>query len=72
MTWMIDSELSAAIGAEPPDRTDTRTNQRNGARTRTMSTPAGDVPLKIPKLRVTSFYPSLLDRAAGSTRPSGR
>ena len=61
MQDLIDSELSAAIGAEPHERTDTRTNQRNGARTRTLSTPAGDVQLKIPKPRVGSFYPSLLE-----------
>lgn len=31
MQDLIDAELSAAIGAEPHERTDTRTNQRNGA-----------------------------------------
>lgn len=61
MQDLIDAELSAAIGAEPHERTESRTNQRNGARTRTVSTPAGDVELKIPKLRVGSFYPSLLE-----------
>ena len=61
MQDLIDAELSAAIGAEPHERTDTRTNQRNGARTRTLSTPAGDVELRIPKLRVGSFFPSLLE-----------
>jgi putative transposase len=29
---LIDTELTAAIGAAPHERTDTRTNQRNGAR----------------------------------------
>lgn len=61
MQDLIDVELSAAIGAEPHERTDARTNQRNGVRTRTLSTPAGDVELRIPKLRVGSFYPSLLE-----------
>ena len=61
MQDLIDAELTAAIGAEPHERTDARTNQRNGARTRTLSTPAGDVELRIPKLRVGSFYPSLLE-----------
>jgi putative transposase len=59
MQDLIDAELSAAIGAEPHERTDARTNHRNGARPRTLSTPAGDVELRIPKLRVGSFYPSL-------------
>jgi len=61
MQDLIDAELTAAIGAEPHERTETRSNQRNGARTRTLATPAGDVELRIPKLRVGSFYPSLLE-----------
>ena len=61
MQDLIDAELAAAIGAEPHERTDTRTNQRNGARSRILSTPAGDVELRIPKLRVGSFYPALLE-----------
>ncbi|HEY9558022.1 MAG TPA: IS256 family transposase [Acidimicrobiales bacterium] len=61
MQDLIDAELTAAIGAEPHERTESRLNQRNGARPRTLSTPAGDVELRIPKLRVGSFYPSLLE-----------
>ena len=40
MQDLIDSELTATIGAELHERTDTRTNQRNGARERTLSTPS--------------------------------
>lgn len=58
---LIDVELSAAIGAKPHERTDTRTNQRNGARPRVLSTPAGDVELRIPKVREGAFFPSLLE-----------
>jgi putative transposase len=58
---LIDAELTAAIGAGPHQRTDTRTNHRNGGRSRTLSTPAGDVELRIPKVRVGSFFPSLLE-----------
>lgn len=61
MQQLIDAELTATIGAELHERTDTRTNQRNGARSRTLSTPAGDIELRIPKLRVGSFFPSLLE-----------
>jgi putative transposase len=50
------------IGAAPHDRTETRTNQRNGARPGLLSTAAGDVELAIPKLRQGSFLPSLLER----------
>jgi putative transposase len=58
---LIDTELTTRIGAEPHQRTDTRTNHRNGTRPRVLSTPAGDVELTIPKVRVGSFFPSLLE-----------
>jgi putative transposase len=61
MQELIDAELTATIGAELHERTESRTNQRNGGRTRTLSTPAGDIELRIPKLRVGSFFPSLLE-----------
>ena len=61
MQELINAELTATIGAELHERTDTRTNHRNGARERTLSTPAGDIELRIPKLRVGSFFPSLLE-----------
>jgi putative transposase len=61
MQDLIDAELTAAIGAEPHERTDARTNHRNGARSRLLSTPAGDIEVRIPKLRVGSFFPSLLE-----------
>src|SRR3954471_14539692 len=59
---LIDTELSATIGAQPWERSETRTAQRNGSRPRTLSTNAGDLQLRIPKLRTGSFFPSLLDR----------
>ena len=58
---LIEEELSVAIGAAKNERTDTRTAQRNGGRDRLVSTPAGDVNLKIPKLRKGSFFPELLE-----------
>jgi transposase-like protein len=59
---LIEAELTAVIGAAPGERTDTRTNQRNGHRARILSTTAGDLELRIPKLRAGSFFPSLLER----------
>jgi transposase-like protein len=59
---LIEAEAAVVIGARPHERSDTRTAQRNGHRPRLLSTPAGDVELKIPKLRTGSFFPSLLDR----------
>jgi putative transposase len=59
---LIEAELTAVIGAAPHQRTETRTGMRNGYRQRTVSTTAGDLELKIPRLRAGSFFPSLLER----------
>ncbi len=59
---LIEAEASSVIGARPYERTDSRTTQRNGHRPRLLSTAAGDVGLKIPKLRTGGFFPSLLER----------
>jgi putative transposase len=59
---LIEAEATAQIGAGPHERSELRTNQRNGHRARVMSTGAGDVELAIPKLRTGSFYPFLLER----------
>jgi transposase-like protein len=58
---LIDAEVTAKIGAGRHERTDTRSNYRNGTRERALSTHAGDVELRIPKLRAGSFFPSLLE-----------
>lgn len=59
---LIDAEATDRIGAERFERTTSRTTQRNGTRDRLLSTKAGDVDLKIPKLREGSFFPSILER----------
>jgi len=59
---LIEAELTSVIGAEPHQRSDARTAQRNGHRPRVLSTTAGDLELRIPKLRAGSFFPSLLER----------
>jgi putative transposase len=48
---LIDAELTAVIGASAHERTASRTNLRNGSRPRTITTTAGDLELRIPKLR---------------------
>lgn len=58
---LIEAELTARIGAAPHERTDTRTNQRNGHRAKVVSTPGGDIEVAIPKLRSGSFFPELLE-----------
>jgi transposase-like protein len=59
---LIEAEATAFIGAAPHERTEARTNQRNGHRPRLWSTAAGDIELEIPKLRQGSFFASLLER----------
>lgn len=59
---LIDAEASALIGAAPFERSTERTTHRNGTRSRTLSTTAGDLDLKIPKLRAGSFFLALLER----------
>src|SRR5512133_570343 len=59
---LIDAELTAVIGAGPWERSAERSAQRNGSRPRTLSTTAGDLELRIPKLREGSFFPCLLER----------
>ncbi|GAA1889660.1 hypothetical protein GCM10009715_39360 [Paeniglutamicibacter psychrophenolicus] len=64
-TAFIGAEATAFIGAEPFQRSGDRTAQRNGTRPRTLSTTAGDLNLKIPKLRTGTFFPSLPSGAGG-------
>jgi putative transposase len=59
---LIDAEATARIGAAPHERTPARVTQRNGYRDRVLATTAGDVELRIPRLRAGSFFPSLLER----------
>jgi putative transposase len=58
---LINAEAAQHIGAQPYECTDTRTAHRNGSRTRLLSTKAGDVELKILKVREGSFFPALLE-----------
>jgi putative transposase len=59
---LIDAEATAFIGAEPHQRTEERITQRNGTRSKTITTATGDVDLSITKLRQGAFFPSLLER----------
>src|SRR5689334_11775659 len=59
---LSETELTSVIGAAPLERTEDRTAQRNGHRARVLTTRAGDLELRIPKLRTGSFFPALLER----------
>lgn len=58
---LIELEAEQVIGAGRYERTASRTTQRNGSRTRLLTTKAGDVQLAIPKLRKGSFFPQILE-----------
>jgi transposase-like protein len=58
---LIELEAAQVIGAERYGRDAGRVTHRNGSRPRLLSTQAGDVELRIPKLREGSFFPSLLE-----------
>ena len=58
---LIEAEAAEAVSAGRYERSEARTTQRNGHRPRLLETQAGDVELKIPKLRKGSFFPSVLE-----------
>jgi hypothetical protein len=58
---LIEAELTSTIAAAPGERSAERTAQRNGHRSKLLSTPAGDIDIGIPKLRTGSFFPELLE-----------
>jgi putative transposase len=58
---LIETEFADVIGAGRYERTQERVTHRNGSRPRLLSTKAGDVQLRIAKLREGSFFPSLLE-----------
>jgi transposase-like protein len=59
---LIEAEATETIGAGRYQRSSDRGTHRNGHRPKTVSTTAGDIEVQIPKLRVGSFFPSLLER----------
>lgn len=58
---LMELEVSAQAGAERYERRAERTTYRNGYRERTWATRVGEIPLRIPKLRQGSYFPSLLE-----------
>jgi putative transposase len=65
---LMEAEATEMIGADGYERSDTRSNGRNGSRERLLATKAGDVELKIPKLRHGRFFASILERRRRSDR----
>ena len=57
---VVDAEATARIRAGLHERTEARTTQRNDTRDELVTTAAGDLTVKIPKVRTGSFFPALL------------
>src|SRR3990172_9464159 len=56
----MGEEVDAICGASYGERSDERTNRRNGYRTRAWDTRAGTIALAVPKLREGSYFPDWL------------
>ena len=57
---LMSAEASAMCGAGFNERSDERTNSRNGYRRRGWDTRVGTIDLAVPKLREGSYYPDWL------------
>jgi putative transposase len=58
---LIELEATAVVGADRHERSEERTNYRNGHRRRSLTPQVADLELLIPKLRSGSFLPSTLE-----------
>jgi putative transposase len=58
---LMDFEIEQRTGAEYGERTEERSNSRNGYRDRLWETRAGSIDLRIPKLRRGSYLPAFLE-----------
>ena len=58
---LVEFEAAGVIGAERYERTEDRVTERNGTRPKLLATKAGDIELRIPKLRKGSFFPVILE-----------
>ncbi|NIV37556.1 MAG: IS256 family transposase [Anaerolineae bacterium] len=57
----VELEAEQLIGAGRYERSENRKTYRNGHRERTWETRVGEIPLRIPKLRDGTYFPSLLE-----------
>jgi putative transposase len=58
---LMELEVQQHVGAAPYERSPARTGQRNGYRERSWDTRVGTVELKVPRVRDSSYFPSLLE-----------
>src|SRR5215204_6439937 len=58
---LMEMEVEQHVGAGRHERSPARTGQRNGYRERSWDTRVGTVQLKVPRVRDSSYFPSLLE-----------
>ncbi len=58
---LMEMEVQEHVGAARHERSAGRTGQRNGYRERSWDTRVGTVELKVPRVRDSSYFPSLLE-----------
>jgi putative transposase len=58
---LMEAEVESHLGAERHARTAERTGQRNGYRERWWDTRVGSIPLRVPRVRDGSYFPTLLE-----------
>jgi putative transposase len=58
---LMELEVSQHVGAQPYERTATRTGHRNGSYERQWDTRVGSIALQVPRVRDGSYFPSLLE-----------
>lgn len=58
---LMDLEVAQHVGAKRYERTPERTGERNGSRERRWDTRVGSITLQVPRVRDSSYFPSLLE-----------
>jgi putative transposase len=58
---IMELEVSEQVGASRYERNDSHQTHRNGYRERVWETRVGEIPLRIPKVRSGTYFPSLLN-----------
>ena len=69
---LMEADVEGLIGAGRHERAADRLNWRNGYRDRTLDTRLGSLNLKIPKLRVGSYFPPFLEARKTTEKGVGR
>lgn len=65
---VMEMDVTRLSGAEPYERTEARSNQRNGTRPRRFDTRMGTIDLAVPRLRNGGYLPAFLEHRTRSER----